>query len=187
MQPKLVNLCVKNPDPLINYSYSAPIVFQEVVPGHFVNFPIESLIQEVKKLPKETIKRYKQIIQTFIVTATSFLTLPFKSMANTTQVVPSLPTVGNNISSVPGMPPEIMDLLLKLLVISVGSAVVLGAILLIFAGVRRMFGQKKQASEWTVDILKGLTQVLISVPTVFLIYYLISLLFKGTAWYVSPF
>jgi ABC-type amino acid transport system permease subunit len=76
-----------------------------------------------------------------------------------------------------------------ILTISVGAGIILAAILLVLAGMSRMFGKKmrKDATEWTVDIIKGLTQVLISVPIVFVIYYLATLIFKSSGWFVSPF
>jgi hypothetical protein len=179
-----VRLCVKNPDPLTNYCYSSPISIDDGTVGiNSINFHIPTLLEEVKNLPRKKIKEYKRIIQTFLTTATSFMALPLKSMANTlpSTTASTLPTHAE------GIPPELLDLLLKLLVISVGSAVIFAAILLVAAGVKRMLGNRKESSEWTVDILKGLVQVMVAVPVVFMIYYVVSLLFKGSGWFISPF
>ncbi|MBT2730486.1 hypothetical protein J7E63_27040 [Bacillus sp. ISL-75] len=137
----------------------------------------------MKKLPKKKIKEYKRIVQTFLATASSFMVLPLKSMANT------FPSTGASTlpTKAEGIPPELLELLLKLLVISVGSAVVFAAILLVAAGVKRMLGNRKESNEWTVDIIKGLVQVMVAVPVVFLIYYVVSLLFSGSGWFISPF
>jgi hypothetical protein len=169
---------------LINYSYSSPIIIEDEMTGfNQINFHIPTLVEEVKKLPKKKIKEYKRIVQTFLTTASSFMALPLKSMANT------LPSTGATTlpTHAEGIPPELLELLLKLLVISVGSAVVFAAILLVAAGVNRMLGKRKESSEWTIDIIKGLVQVMVSAPVVFLIYYVVSLLFSGSGWFISPF
>jgi hypothetical protein len=179
----LVTLCVKSPDPLVNYQLSSPFVVKnEHISFNNVNFHLPTLLKEVKGLPKNKIEGYKRVIKTFIVTASSFLMLPLKSMANT-----SIPTGTNLPTQAEGLPPELLNMLIKLLVISVGSAVILAAILLVGAGIMKMFRKRKEANEWTVDIIKGLIQILVAAPVVFLIYYLASLLFSGSGWHVSPF
>src|SRR5205085_4496929 len=125
-----------------------------------INFHIPTLIEEVISLPKSKIKQYKKTIQTFLVTASSFMILPLKSMAAS-----SVPVGTTNLpQSAVGMPPELLQLLLQILKISVGTAVLLSMILLVGAGVMRMFRKKKEATEWTTDIVKGLIQILIAVP-----------------------
>lgn len=179
----LVNFCVKNPDTLVNYQLSNPILIEK----DSVNFHIPTLIKEVKQLPKSKLHQYKKITQTFIATMTNFIMVsPLRSMANT-----SIPTGQMGTTNLPqsaiGMPPELLELLLKLLVIAVGTAVILAAILLVGAGVMKMLRKKKEANEWTIDIIKGLIQILVAVPVVFLIYYVSNLLFSGSIWHVSPF
>jgi hypothetical protein len=100
----------------------------------------------------------------------------------------SVPVGTTNLpESAVGMPPELLQLLLQILKISVGTAVLLSMILLVGAGVMRMFRKKKEATEWTTDIVKGLIQILIAVPIVFLIYFVVNLLFSNSGWFVSPF
>jgi hypothetical protein len=140
----------------------------------------------VKKLPKNKIRQYKKTIHTFIVTTSSFMMLPLRSMANTTVPTQQLGTT-TLPQSATGIPPELLGLLLKLLVIAVGSAVIFAAILLVGAGVMKMLRKRKEANEWTTDILKGLIQILVAVPVVFLIYYVANLLFSTSGWFVSPF
>lgn len=173
-----VNLCVRKPEPSIKYKLGEPIVIDDTFTLSNVNF--QELKKEVMQLPKNKIREYKRIIKTFLVTATSFLVLPLRSMAQS-----SIPTTLPKTAT--GMPPELLDLMIKLLVISVGFAVTLAMILLVGAGVMKMFRQKKEADAWTVDIIKGLIQVLVAVPVVFLIYYIAISLFSGNGWFVSPF
>jgi hypothetical protein len=185
--PRLARLCVKQPDPQIKYHYSDPIAFnEEKVELFHLNFHIPTLLKEAKKLPRKKVKEYKKTIQTFLMTASSFLVLPLRSMANT-GVSPNVPATSTLPNHAEGIPPEILELLLKLLVISVGTAMIFGIILLVAAGVQRMLGNKKGATEWTTDIIRGLIQVMIASPVVFLVYYIISLLFRGSGWFVTPF
>jgi hypothetical protein len=151
-----------------------------------VNFHIPTLLEEVKRLPKSKVKEYKTILKTFLVTASSFLILPLRSMAETSIPVGQMGTT-NLPQTATGMPPELLELLLMLLKISVGAAVILSAICLVFAGVLRMFRKKKEANEWTVDIIKSIVQILVAVPIVFMIHYVANLLFSGNGWFVSPF
>jgi hypothetical protein len=108
--------------------------------------------------------------------------LPLRSMANT--VIPTGQTTLPQ--SATGMPPELLELLLTLLKISVGAAVILAAILLVANAIGRMF-RINGMTQWAKDIIKGLVQVMIAVPVVFLIYYVANLLFSGNGWFVSPF
>jgi hypothetical protein len=65
----LVNLCVRKPNPSVNYKFTNPIVIeQESVRLNNVNFHIPTLLEEVKQLPLSKIKQYKKIIKTFLVT-----------------------------------------------------------------------------------------------------------------------
>jgi uncharacterized membrane protein YozB (DUF420 family) len=175
---------VRKPNPSVNYKFTNPIVIeQESVRLNNVNFHIPTLLEEVKQLPLSKIKQYKKIIKTFLVTTSSFLVLPLRSMAET-----SIPVGTTTLpQTATGMPPELLELLLTLLKISVGAAVILSAICLVFAGVLRMFRKRKEANEWTVDIIKSIIQILVAVPVVFLIYYVANLLFGHSGWFVSPF
>jgi hypothetical protein len=137
----------------------------------------------VKQLSKIEKKKYKKVLKAFLMTTNSFMILPLRSMANA-----SIPVTATNLpQTAEGLPPELLALLLKLLIISVGAAIIISMILLVGAGVMKMFRKKKEANEWTVDIIKGLIQVLVAVPVVFLIYYVANNLFSGSGWFVSPF
>lgn len=174
----LVNLCVKNPNSSVNYRlFTNPIVIEQ----NTVNFHMPTL-EEVRQLPKQKRKEYQTIAKSFLATATTFLMLPLRSMAQSSIAVgtTTLP------HSATGMPPELLELLLTLLKISVGAAVILAAILLVANAVGKMF-RLNNMTQWAKDIIRGLVQVLIAVPVVFLIYYLANLLFSGNGWFVSPF
>jgi hypothetical protein len=181
----LVNLCVKERNPLVKYHFSQPfIVNNDTFTLNDVNFHIPTLIKEVKRLSKNKIKEYKKISQTFLVAVSSFLILPLRSMAST--LPNAIPVTSNLPKSAEGIPPELLALLIQLLTIAVGGAVFVAAIMLAVTGIAKMF-RVKGITQWTSDILKGLFQALAAIPVVFLIYYLATLLFKGNGWWISPF
>jgi hypothetical protein len=175
---------VKNQDTLVKYNFFKPFTINndKVIIDNNVNFHSPTLLKEVKKLNKKERKEHKRKIQTFLMTASSFLILPLRSMANS-----SLPVGTTTLpQTATGMPPELLELLLTLLKISVGAAVILAAILLVANAVGRMF-RINGMTQWAKDIVRGLVQVLIAVPLVFLIYYVANLFFSGNGWWVSPF
>jgi hypothetical protein len=186
MRIMLVNLCVKNPNSLVNYKLSKPFfVNNDAVRINDINFHIPTLVKEVKNSSKNKLHQYKKVIQTFLTTVGSFAIFPLRSMAselNPTQKLgqTTLPHTAT------GMPPELLELLLTLLKISVGAAVILAAILLVANAIGRMF-RVSGMTTWAKDIIRGLVQVLIAVPLVFLIYYVANLLFSGNGWWISPF
>lgn len=178
-----LNLSVREQDTLVNYNYFNPILIgDENITTNSVNFHIPTLIREVNSTPKNKLKEYKKQIRIFLATSSSFMMLPLKSMATT-----SLPATTKLPTEAQGIPPELLELLLKLLVITVGSSVILAAILLVTAGVMRMLRKRKEATEWSIDIIKGLVQILVAVPIVFIIYYLANMILGDSGWFISPF
>lgn len=178
-----VNISVKEADSLVSYTHFRSFKVNNVIgTGKTVNFHIPTLIKEVKQTPKKELKSIRNQIVTFLTTASAFTMLPLRSMAASVPAT-TLPKTAT------GIPPELMDLMIMLLTISVGAGIILAAILLVLAGMSRMFGKKmrKDATEWTVDILRGLIQILVSVPIVFILYYVATLIFKSSGWFVSPF
>lgn len=62
------------------------------------------------------------------------------------------------------------------------------AVLLQSAGVYRMFPKKKEkATDWSVDILKGLTQLVVSPVLVGVIAFVAYLLFGNSDWFIKPY
>lgn len=175
----ILKLCVKKPNNLVNYIQSNPIMIGELP----INFQPKIILEEVRSLSPKGKKKFQSVAKSFLMTIISFLALSSKSMAATLNPTTELPA-----SSV-GMPAELMDFMMTSLLIVVGVGIFLSAILMVSAGIMRMLGKKrrKEAEDWSVDILKGLTQVLLSVPTIFLIYYLVSMILKSSGFFVSPF
>lgn len=180
-----VNLCVREPQNFLNYKLNSFYVNEPAV-----NFQMNTIMEEVKVLPKKERKKYQKIALSFIAAMGSFMVFASKSMAATNplptlgQSTPAttLPSVGSSV-----VPPELMEIMTSVLVLMVAVAVVLCIGMLMAAGVLRAMRRKKEAADWTVDIVKGLTQVILSAPIVFLIYFVAVKLFAGSGWFISPF
>lgn len=185
MTTMMVNLCVKKQDELIKYNNFNQLVFRQAEESANVNFQFLT-IKEVKSLPKKTKKKYYKIAVSFLVTIATYMVSVSKSMASTV-----LPSTSNGIINIPvtahGLPPELMQIFGTGLVILVAVAVLLCMAMLMGAGLLRAMRKKKEASEWTGDIIKGLVQVLLAPPIIFLIFYIATILFTGSSWFINPF
>ena len=180
-----VNLCVKEPQDFLNYKLTTFYVNEESA-----NFHIQTLEEEVKRLPRKQLKKYQKIALSFVATLGTFMVFASKSMAATSPFpVSGQPTMGTTLPNVAstGIPPELMEIMTSVLVLMVAVSVVLCIGMLVAAGVLRALRKKKEATDWTVDIIKGLTQVILSAPIVFLIYYVSVKMFAGSGWFISPF
>ena len=99
-------------------------------------------------------------------------------MSMGTRALASGVTGGTPVLS-PLTPSMMMEYGLQIAFLSVSVAVGLSMVLLTVAGMLRMFRKSHEASAWTQDILKGTTQVLISIPSIYVIYKVASYLFRN--------
>lgn len=76
-------------------------------------------------------------------------------------------------------PNLVMEWGMQLSLITVAIGVAISGSLLAIAGIYRMLRKRKESEEWTTDIIKGLVQVLISIPVVYALYYLAQIVFKN--------
>ncbi|MGD7047061.1 hypothetical protein FZC83_02265 [Rossellomorea marisflavi] len=157
METVKVNLSVREPKDYLNYN---PTSFSV----NTINFPLKIWEEAVKNLSPKERKTNLKIVKSFIATSISFISLSSRSMAQ------SSTTETFDPMSIGGIPPELLEPLLQLLAGCLGGAVVLAMILLITSGAMRMLRQKEKAIAWNTDIIKGLVQILVAVPTVGLIY-----------------
>ncbi|MCA1025698.1 hypothetical protein LCM23_06310 [Cytobacillus kochii] len=137
------------------------------------------LVKEVENLSPKQRKYIKRNIQLFISTTASFLTLSSKSMASA--------QITHSEQVITGIPTELLQTTQELIGLAVGSSVLLTILLLIGAGTLRQFRKKKEASEWTVDIIKGFIQIMIATPLVFILYYLTTIILGNFAQFSQPF
>ena len=161
-----VKISARNLDPLCNYK---PFVDESVEPAFFTD---EIPNQEV--IPKKLINP-AILWKTATFAFASALMIMEPTLANTSMEVETMKTA-QELSS-------IFNMFAKLLAAAgVGCA----GVLLSGAGLYRMFKKNKEAMDWSSDIIKGLTQVLIASPTVMLLVYIATLLFGNSSWFVSP-
>lgn len=76
-------------------------------------------------------------------------------------------------------PSTVMEWGIQLALIVVAVGIAISGSLLAIAGVYRMLRKRKEAEEWTTDIIKGLVQVLIAIPVVYSLYYLSQIVFRS--------
>jgi hypothetical protein len=146
-----------------------------------INFPIKIWEEEVNLLSQKERKANLKLVKSFIASTISFLSLSSKSMA--------APSVANTVNpmSIGGIPPEIMTPLVQLLGTALGLSVALAMILMMSAGAMRMFRQKEKAISWTNDIIRGLIQILVSIPVVFLLYLAVTTILGNFSIFSKPF
>lgn len=67
--------------------------------------------------------------------------------------------------------------MLALITVSIGVAISMS--MLAIAGIYRMFRRADEATEWSTDIVKGLVQVLVAVPIVYVVFTIAQHMFKA--------
>lgn len=169
-----VNFYVRKPKDYLNYHLSSFKV------SDTVNFPIKIIVEEVKNLTNKQKRRYSKIVKAFTGTTISFLTLSSRSMANTQS------TATQQIATT-GLPPDLIEPIMELIKLAIGGSVLLSIFLLILAGTMRQFRKKKDATEWSTDIIKGFIQVLLATPIIFLMYYVVTKLLGNFTMFLKPF
>lgn len=162
-----LNLCIKNPSSHVKYNFknNENMVKQ-------LDFTVKTLEKEVETLNKKEKKKLKEVLQTAYLTCVSTLVLAHPTFAATQSQEINLPQEMK----------EIMNQLILICII-VGSG--LATLLLVIAGIGKMF-RYSNAKQWSIDILKGLAQVLVAPVLVMTIVYLSFLLFGSSDWFVSP-
>ncbi|PLR99625.1 hypothetical protein [Bacillus sp. T33-2] len=166
---------MKEPNNYLNYHLSSFQINQSE------NFPFKINVEEVKNLSRKGRINAIRIVKSFTGTAISFLTLTSKSMANQLATTPTQ-QVANT-----GLPPDLIEPIMDLIKLALGGSILLTVLLLIAAGVMRQFRKKKEAAEWTTDIIKGFIQIIIATPLIFLMYYIVTKLLGNFDMFLNPF
>jgi hypothetical protein len=163
---------VKEQKDYLNYNLSSFKV-------NAINFPIQIWKEEVKKLSNHQRKTNLKIVKSFIASTISFLSLSSKSMAASSTAI--------NPMSIGGIPPEILEPLVQLIATALGLSVALAMILMMSAGVMRMFRQKEKAMKWNTDIVKGFLQIMLSIPICYLLYFAVVTILSNFTIFTKPF
>jgi hypothetical protein len=150
----LLKISAKNLNPNVNYVGIDRELFLNQNPIKEVS------VEEINQL-KEKAKTYRRIIQISVSMLAVIMTPSMVFAAPEAISVDSINELGKTLS-----------------MIAVGVSVSLSTILLSIAGMYRMLRKKKEAKEWSQDIIKGLFQSLAAVPCVYLIYQLAQAFFS---------
>lgn len=151
------------------------IIYGDKLKKYNENFIVEKLKGEAVKLNKKERKTILTILKTMYLTSISILGTVTPVFAQSTMETAFIPKS------------EILEIFAYLTGIATLSGVGISLLLLQSAGIYRMFRKKKEATEWTSDILKGLTQVVASPILVSVIAVLAYLLFGNSEWFIKPF
>lgn len=129
----------------------------------------EEVLQGTVEQQAKQAKKLKKIVKGFLVAGGVAIQTAPRALATGLQA-----TATNPIT-----PATILDYGMTLAFILVASGVAFAMIALTAAGVARMFKRRDIADAWSTDIVKGLVQVLISIPTVLLLFYIAQMVFKN--------
>ncbi|AYJ76372.1 hypothetical protein BSP12_186 [Bacillus phage BSP12] len=123
---------------------------------------------------RKKIKQLKKLLKGFVVVMGVGIQATPKAFAAAPLTGATTSAAANQIT-----PAMVMSWGLNLALISVSVGVALSMTLLTLAGIYRMMRKRKEAQEWTTDVIKGLVQVLVAVPVVYLLFYLAQTVFKS--------
>ncbi|AYJ75418.1 hypothetical protein BSP21_083 [Bacillus phage BSP21] len=123
---------------------------------------------------RKKIKQLKKLLKGFVVVIGAGIQATPKAFAAAPLTGATTSAAANQIT-----PAMVMSWGLNLALISVSVGVALSMTLLTLAGIYRMMRKRKEAEEWTTDVIKGLVQVLVAVPVVYLLFYLAQTVFKS--------
>ncbi|AGY47450.1 hypothetical protein Grass_185 [Bacillus phage Grass] len=123
---------------------------------------------------RKKIKKLKKLLKGFVVVMGAGIQATPKAFAAAPLTGATTTVAANQIT-----PALVMKWGLNLALISVSVGVALSMTLLTLAGIYRMMRKRKEAEEWSVDVIKGLVQVLVAVPVVYLLFYLAQTVFKS--------
>lgn len=168
-----LTISTKNLDTEVKYhSPSQQISFEE-----HPRFLVPDLPKEVNQLTKKKKRNYARICKVTITTALSLFALASPTFAATTAVAQTAEI----------LPADIIKIGMYLIGLCAAASTVLAIILSQLAGGYRMLRKGKEATEWTTDILKGYTQVILAPVIIVSIAFVVYLLFGNFEWFVKPF
>lgn len=174
----IITMSSRDPNPAV--SYKSPVQqfnLKEKVEDD-VLFIASTLQKEVIKgttgQQRKKIKQLKKLLKGFVVVMGAGIQATPKAFAAAPLIGATTTAAANQIT-----PAMVMSWGLNLALISVSVGVALSMTLLTLAGIYRMMRKRKEAEEWTTDVIKGLVQVLVAVPVVYLLFYLAQTVFKS--------
>jgi hypothetical protein len=157
--------------------YGANFIKVAVTEEERITFLADQIVKEVMETNSPVVqrKRTKQI-KKFLQTATSVLGT-LAAIAPKATLAATTTEIAANVSMNTLTPHMVLQYGLSLAGITVAAGVSLAMIMLAVAGIWSMFRKRQQAQEWSQDVIRGLVQVLVTVPCVTLLYLLATILF----------
>lgn len=144
----------------------------------------EEVVQGTKKQQKKNLKQLKKLfiqfatISLMVGVGTSFgiiTTEPLTASANSLMATTANATPTTEIT-----PDSIMDWALKIALLVVAVGVGLSMSMFAIVGIYLMITRKrKEALDWNSDIIKGVVQVLVSIPLIYALFQLSQIVFKN--------
>lgn len=179
MSQMLLKISAKKLDPQVNYVSPLKSISLE---GN-QDFLFRNLEWEVKRTKKKDLKKYAKICRAALTTSLLLLGLAHPAFAATDVLIPG--SAGSNVL----MPKDIVTIGLWIIGISATISSVLAVILMQLAGGYRMLRKenKRDATEWTQEIMKGYTQIILAPVIILAIAFIAYLLFGNFQWFAKPF
>lgn len=170
--------------------------------SHFTPF-MQDIVKEVRNLPQQRrTKFYKKLAQVsaivlpLVATKNAYaqemptMTSPFvpsflqrqtqvPAYADQQQMIQTSASIVDQVKGLDILPPEIVDILIKLVIACGILGILLAMICLVASGALRMIGQREKASSLTRDTIKGLGQVLLAPVIVIILVTITSLALGG--------
>lgn len=178
----VLKISARTLDPTLKYNPFPIIYLNQEKQLQKASFLAQTIEREVMSgTPKEQLKKLKILKKTFKIYA-SILSVVAVTTINKPLFAEENPNIhqvfltDNQIGEL--NPSQVMEWGMKLALMTVGIGMAMGIVLLVTAGIYRMLRKKREATEWTTDIIKGLVQVLVAIPTVLGLFYLALKLFK---------
>ena len=120
---------------------------------------MEGIVKEVKALPlKKQMQFHKLLLKT------SMVAIPLMMVSNQASAQTIAVDMGilGKAKELDILPTEILQLLMQIIVACGILGILLSMICLIIAGGHRMIGNTSKARSWSIDIIKGLGQILLA-------------------------
>jgi hypothetical protein len=172
-----VNLSARDCHPFVNYRFTSFKLDQVQSKVSDLAFLVQRMEKEVINQDKKSLKKMKQIFQKTLTTSVLFLSLASPAMAAEPSII--------GIS-----PDEIMDLFQEIVFLVIVLGVGLANITMVLAGIYRIVFKKetaKEATKWSIAIMKGFAQVLTAPIILSLIFMIIYWFFGSSSFFVNPF
>ena len=135
---------------------------------------LETMVKEVKRQPYIVQKKFIQLMQMVQIGIAPFLATPKAYAAEHIRFPILDKAYGLDI-----LPDEVVDLLIQIIVGCGILGVAFAMLCFMIAGGYRMIGQVDKARTWSVDIIKGLGQVLIGPAIILVLASIVGLIFHN--------